>query len=223
MKTHLQFYNEVDELLGKQLGDQAFADRLALRIAALSSFGVSPEIDEAKLTEAARPAPILPPPVRGFKFGKTSLERIDSGPMKPELAAVFKLAITLSTQDFTMLEVRRTHERQRKLLAEGATRTLKSKHLVQPDGFVWAGDAGAWNNGTVTWGFDDYYEIVQAMDEAATRLGYAEHVRWGGIWDMVVADYGGITPSLYKEAIEAYKIRHKGPDFLDGPHFEWVA
>lgn len=158
-----------------------------------------------------------------YALGATSLKRLDDGPIKPELGATIRLAITLSTQDFNVLEVLRSFARQQQLVAEGSSRTLKSKHLKQPDGFVWAGDLGAWNNGTVTWGFDDYFEIVQAMDKAATRLGYAKNIRWGGIWDMVLADYGGDLVSLYKQAIEGYKVRHVGKDFLDGPHFEWVA
>jgi peptidoglycan L-alanyl-D-glutamate endopeptidase CwlK len=166
--------------------------------------------------------PPAPPPVRSnYKLGARSLERLES--LKPKLADVVKWAIKLTTQDFTVLETLRTLQRQKELLASGATRTLKSKHLMQSDGYCHAVDLGAWNDGAVTWGFHDYYEIVQAMDKAATEHGVAGNIRWGGIWDRTLGDFGGFKISDYEEAIEAYKIRHKGPDFLDGPHFEWVS
>lgn len=167
------------------------------------------------------PPPAPAPVPAGYKLGKRSLQRLE--PLKPKLADVVKRAIQLTTQDFTVLETLRTLQRQKELLASGATRTLKSKHLMQEDGYCHAVDLGAWNDGAVTWGFHDYYEIVQAMDKAATEFGVAGNVRWGGIWDRTLADFGGFKISDYEEAIEAYKVRHKGPDFLDGPHFEWVS
>jgi peptidoglycan L-alanyl-D-glutamate endopeptidase CwlK len=244
MKNHGKFTEETYALLRKNLGDQAFANRLAMEIVVLSRMGLAPEgmgspavnelvdylyrnpklfRDEALPAPAMAPIPMPPKPK--YSLSTESLAKMTSlvGRLHPKLAETVRLAITLTTQDFKVLEVYRTEARQRRLVESGASRTMKSKHLLQPDGFVHAVDLGAWNDGKVTWGFEDYLEIVQAMDAAATQLGYANHIRWGGIWDMVLADYGGVTPALYKKAIEEYKIRHAGPDFLDGPHFEWVA
>src|SRR3546814_9290907 len=60
------------------------------------------------------------------------------------------------------------------------------------------------------------------MDQAATELGLASKIRWGGAWDRVLSDFGGSIDS-YREECEAYAKRHPGKDFLDGPHFEWVG
>jgi peptidoglycan L-alanyl-D-glutamate endopeptidase CwlK len=190
------------------------------RISVKTANGILPD---ALFTDmVVQPAPIAPPPIAtGFVLGKTSVERLSY--CKLELQKCVRRAIQLTTQDFTVMETLRTLETQKKYLANGTTRTLKSKHLKQPDGTSWAVDLGAWNDGKVTWGFDDYFEIVQAMDKAATELGIADHIRWGGIWDMTLADYGGINLALYRSAVEGYKTRHAGSDFLDGPHFEWVA
>lgn len=213
------------------------------RIAAQTSKGVTPEICAAGKEQLLKAIVWMPesyfgegvavntdvPPANvlvqrdppRYKLGQKSLDRLEG--VHPSLVAVVKSAITITTQDFTVLEGLRTLSRQQELLKQGATRTLQSKHLKQSDGYGHAVDLGAWNNGKVTWDWDDYFEIVRAMDTAATKLGFAHRVRWGGIWDRVLMDYGGDLDSAYKEAVESYKIRHKGSDFLDGPHFEWVA
>jgi len=63
------------------------------------------------------------------------------------------------------------------------------------------------------------------MDQAATELGIAHLITWGGAWDRKLSDFGG-NERAYQAEVEAYKIRHPGKDFIDGPHFEiekgWV-
>jgi peptidoglycan L-alanyl-D-glutamate endopeptidase CwlK len=58
------------------------------------------------------------------------------------------------------------------------------------------------------------------MDLAATELGYANRIIWGGAWDKTLAQYGG-DASKYAEEVANYRRRNPGPDFIDGPHFEW--
>ncbi len=94
----------------------------------------------------------------------------------PKLAIVVELAITLTRQDFKVNEGLRTLERQRWLYASGRTRpgpkvtkTMKSKHLAQADGYSHAVDLlpypfKGWKD---VKGFD---EIKIAMLEAARRL-----------------------------------------------------
>ena len=48
----------------------------------------------------------------------------------PDLVKVVELAITLTTQDFRVIEGLRTHERQAHLVRKGASRTMKSRHLT---------------------------------------------------------------------------------------------
>jgi peptidoglycan LD-endopeptidase CwlK len=237
MKNHSEFYKQVRELFPNT------DPNLLLRISVLSASGVAPEgkgsepknklatmiyaLDDSFFIEGGKleveraiepPAPIKP---TIYMLGGTSRKKLET--LLPQLRQVVERAITLTTQDFTVLETDRTLAKQKEYLAKGATRTLKSKHLIQPSGFAHAVDLGAWINNAVSWDFDAYFAIVQAMDAAATQLGVAGNVRWGGIWDMVLSDFGGISTSLYAKAIEDYKVRHAGKDFLDGPHFEWVA
>src|SRR3546814_9111613 len=90
---------------------------------------------------------------------------------------------------------------------------MKSKHL---DGL--AVDLVPWV-GKPVWEWDRIYPIAFAMDQAATALGLASKIRWGGAWDRVLSDFGGSIDS-YRDECEAYAKRHPGKDFLDGPHFE---
>ena len=131
------------------------------------------------------------------------------------------LAITLTTQDFTVFQVLRSVEEQRENLREGTTRTMASKHLRQLDGKSHAADLVPWIKGAAVWDWGGCAAIAFAMDRAATQLGIANKIRWGGAWDRVLADFGG-TADAYMAEVAKYKTRHEGKDFIDGPHFEWV-
>jgi peptidoglycan L-alanyl-D-glutamate endopeptidase CwlK len=54
-------------------------------------------------------------------------------------------------------------------------------------------------------------------------------IRWGGVWDRQLDDYAPKTlssPDQYaaamKKAVYDYTVRHPGPDFIDGPHYEML-
>ena len=108
-----------------------------------------------------------------FKLGKKSLERLDG--VHPDLVAVVKLAITKTTVDFTVLEGLRTHERQKQLVASGASKTMKSRHLTGH-----AVDLGALIGGKVEWSWPLYDQIAVAMKAAAKELDI--EIEWGGDW-----------------------------------------
>ncbi len=42
---------------------------------------------------------------------------------------------------------------------------------------------------------------------------------WGAVRDRRMSQYGG-SPTALKTEVEAYKVRHPGPDFIDGPHYQ---
>lgn len=185
-----------------------------------TSGGVSPEGGRMEVTPAPTPAPPLSPvaivPVTensGFVFGKTSEKELIG--VHPELVEVTRFALRLSTQDFMVFDGIRSVEEQRRHVANGTSKTMKSKHL---DGL--AVDLVPWINGKPTWDWDGCYKIAYAMDQAATRLNCADRIVWGGAWDRTLAAFGN-NPEHYKQEVEAYKVRHPGPDFIDGPHFEW--
>lgn len=182
------------------------------------------EIDAiiARLIALKDPVVVVTTPViiSRYKLAQGSLNRLEG--VHPKLVEVVKLAITLTTQDFTVFEGLRTLERQKKLKADGFSQTLNSKHLKQPDGFGHAVDLVPWIDGHPKWDWDGCYKIAFAVDQAATQLGVANNIRWGGAWDRDLGDFGG-NAELYRKEVEAYAARHPGKDFLDGPHFEWKS
>lgn len=93
----------------------------------------------------------------------------------PDLAAVVKEAITITRQDFRVIEGVRTPERQRELVARGASRTMNSRHLTGH-----AVDLAAWEKGKISWHWSDYYPIAQAMMRASRHLKIP--IVWGGTW-----------------------------------------
>lgn len=244
-KPHGLFTQQLYDYLDKRMPTlgRVFNRDTAHEIVRMSRMGLLPEAAEIpsdspywpemrKLMEShvvsvadasAKPPPILAhdmAPVGKFAFGKTSLDRL-SHLMSP-LRDCFMLAITMSEVDMMMVQTIRSLAEQTRNVANGASRTMKSKHLPQADGFAHAGDVAAFVNGKISWEEKWYAEIAYAMDKAATKLGVAEHVRWGAAWDRVLSDFGG-NPIAYHNEANAYAKRHAGSDLIDMPHFEWVA
>lgn len=153
-----------------------------------------------------------------YVLGSRSLEKLRG--VHPRLINVVKRAIQLTKQDFAVTDGLRTAEQQRILVQRGASKTMRSKHLKQSDGFGHAVDLVPYINGGPRWEWEPIWNIAVAMDEAATELNVK--LIWGAIWDKSLMEYGG-GPAELKAAVEAYKKRHHGPDFLDGPHYQLVA
>lgn len=142
-----------------------------------------------------------------FKLSARSIGRIEG--VHPDLIRVVERAIRYSPYDFAVVEGLRTLARQRVLVAKGFSKTLHSKHLVQPDGYGHAVDIVAVGDldrdGDIdaqdrvrTWDRTIYTDISHAVLGAAVELGV--RVRWGG----------------------SFKTRDGRPWF-DGPHFEVVG
>lgn len=108
-----------------------------------------------------------------FRLGKRSRKNLEG--VHPDLVAVVERAIEITEVDFTVIEGMRTLKRQKQLWREGATRTLNSRHLTGH-----AVDIAAWVNGTVSWDWEYYYKIEDAMKQAAEELGV--DIEWGGDW-----------------------------------------
>ena len=108
-----------------------------------------------------------------YKLGPTSLLRLQD--VHPDLVKVVERAIQLSEIDFTVLEGRRTKERQAELLKAGATTTMNSRHLTGH-----AVDLGAFVGGEVRWDWPLYHKIAAAVKQAAKEVGVP--IEWGGAW-----------------------------------------
>ena len=148
----------------------------------------------------------------GFVLGPKSTRKL--GQVNSDLQAIVRRAINLTAQDFTVFEGLRTIERQRQLVATGMSKTLKSKHL---DGN--AVDLVPWINGVATWDWDGCRKIAIAMGTAARELNLDHRLVWGAVWDYPMSNYA-YDPQHIRAAMEEYKTRHAGPDFVDGPHYQ---
>ena len=104
--------------------------------------------------------------------------------VRPELAQVVVRAATISEVPFIVTEGLRTLERQTKLVAMGASKTMRSRHLTghAVDLAAWmdADGDGTVDGGEVRWDWPLYAKIAAAMKQAATELGVP--IEWGGDW-----------------------------------------
>lgn len=97
-----------------------------------------------------------------------------------DLVAVVCLAAEQSPVDFIVTEGLRTLDKQKALLAAGASRTLKSRHLRTTNGVCHAVDLAAMVDGEVRWDWPLYERIAMAMKSAAAELSVP--LEWGGDW-----------------------------------------
>lgn len=135
----------------------------------------------------------------------------------PSLVSVVTLAITYSTQDFTVQEGLRSLAQEKVNVANGVSKTLASKHLVQIDGYGHAVDLVPWVAGKPLWSWPLIYPIAVAMRRAATEKGVT--LIFGGVWDRHLNDLSADALGLQRD-VHDYTIRHPGPDLLDGPHYQ---
>ena len=108
-----------------------------------------------------------------YQLGQRSRERLQG--VHPDLVRVVERAIELTSVDFTVLEGLRTTERQKTLVAAGASKTMNSRHITGH-----AVDLGAYVDGQVDWSWPLYERIAAAMKLAAKELNIM--IVWGGDW-----------------------------------------
>lgn len=153
-----------------------------------------------------------------YALGSASIAHLQG--VHPQLVSCVNIAIGLSSQDFTVYEGLRTRSRQIVLVHQGFSKTMDSQHIPRADGLGHAVDLVPWIQGHPVWDWEGCYKIAMAMDEAATSMNIADKIRWGGAWDRRLSDFGG-SVDAYRGAVQLYQSRHVGPDFLDGPHYEY--
>lgn len=132
-------------------------------------------------------------------LGTRSLSRLEG--VHPDLVRVVKKAAALSDLDFTVLEGLRTVERQKQLVAQGASKTMNSRHITGH-----AVDLGVLIDGSVRWDWGLYLRLGEVM--RAASLNEKVPIRWGGTWKLLSAIEGPITAKILSRS------------FPDGPHFE---
>jgi peptidoglycan L-alanyl-D-glutamate endopeptidase CwlK len=107
-------------------------------------------------------------------LGPRSIARLQD--VHPDLVRVVRRAAALSSLDFTVLEGMRTLPRQKQLLAQGATRTLNSRHLTGH-----AVDLAPMIGGTVSWDWPLYDRLAKVVKAAADHEDVP--ITWGGDWE----------------------------------------
>ena len=106
-----------------------------------------------------------------YKLGTRSLQNLSG--VHPDLVDVVKLAITITEQDFTVIEGIRNINRQRELFKAGKSTTMNSRHITGH-----AVDMVPW---PVDWEDLERFEVVaEAMKQAAEELDIP--IVWGGDW-----------------------------------------
>lgn len=108
--------------------------------------------------------------MNNFKWSQRSKQNLSG--VHPDLVAVCNRALEITTQDMMVLEGVRNIGRQRKLVAQGKSKTMNSRHLT--------GHAVDLVPHPVSWDWEYFYPIADAMKQAAEELDIA--IVWGGDW-----------------------------------------
>jgi peptidoglycan LD-endopeptidase CwlK len=146
-----------------------------------------------------------------FKLSSRSLKNLEG--VDSQLIEVVQYAIELSKIDFGVTEGLRTTQRQRELVASGASQTMKSKHIEGK-----AVDLVAYIGKRVSWELNLYDDIAYAMKLAATEVGVP--IRWGAAWQLDdIRNWDGTMQDAMDDYINVRRSQGKRP-FIDGPHFE---
>ncbi len=156
-----------------------------------------------------------------YKLGKGSLKNLEG--VHPDLVWIVHYAIRTTSQDFTVTDGVRTIAEQTENVRRGVSQTMKSRHLIQPDGWGHAVDLVPWINGKARWELPACYKIMEAVRLASHARGRL--IRWGGAWVPLRDSDPLVAP---EKLVQAYAARKRGkgkPAFIDGPHYEmaWNA
>lgn len=105
-----------------------------------------------------------------FSWGTRSRQNLSG--VHPDLVAVCNRALEISEIDLTVIEGIRNINRQRELFKAGKSTTMNSRHLTGH-----AVDIAPW---PISWEWEDFYPIADAMKQAAEELDV--DLEWGGDW-----------------------------------------
>ena len=138
----------------------------------------------------------------GWKFGRLSEERLKM--LHPDLETVLRAALPHSPFDFGIGKSSiRTIEEQKRLVAEGRSRTMNSRHIPRvpinpsiygfsiPQAVSHAADLLVYRApGELSWEAADFTRVAEVVKRVAGEKGVT--IEWGGDWR----------------------------SFFDGPHFQ---
>lgn len=146
-----------------------------------------------------------------FKLSARSLRAMAG--VHGDLEAFVRHLIEVTPVDFCVIEGLRSVERQRELVASGASQTMNSRHITGH-----AVDLAAWV-GRIDWSMNLYYQIADAGIAVCRDYGFK--IRWGGAWARL-----DLTSMSASDLVNKYAAARRAtgrPAFIDGPHFELPA
>ena len=146
-----------------------------------------------------------------YKLSNRSLSRMEG--IDERMIEVVKVAIEHTKIDFGVTQGLRTIEEQEKLVAAGASKTMKSKHI---DGL--AVDLMAYVDGRGCWELNVYDEIADAMKIGAEQCDVP--IRWGAAWHIAdIRNWDGTMEDAMNDYVDTRRSQGRRP-FIDAPHFE---
>lgn len=113
-----------------------------------------------------------------YKFSARSRRKLQG--VHPDLIRVIDRAMSFQIMDFSILEGLRSIERQKRLVSQGASKTLNSKHLLQETGYGHAIDIAPY---PIDWQDHSRFYILNGIMRAAAEIEGVS-VRTGADWDM---------------------------------------
>ena len=102
-----------------------------------------------------------------FKLSKRSLGKLEG--VHPILVETVKKAIEISLVDFGVIYGVRDLAEQKRLYEAGRSQTMRSKHLIQEDGYSHAVDLMAFDGKNPSWDIVMYDDIADAMMMASKQ------------------------------------------------------
>lgn len=146
-----------------------------------------------------------------YQLSQRSLSRLEG--VDERLIKVVCRAIEITDTDFGVIQGLRTIEEQKALVAKGASKTMKSKHL---EGL--AVDLMAFIDGRGCWELSVYDNIADAMKQAAIEEEVP--IRWGAAWNIPdIREWEGTMEEAMNHYVDTRRSEGKRP-FIDAPHFE---
>lgn len=139
-----------------------------------------------------------------YRFSANSLDNLVG--VHPKLVDVVMDVMAMQVMDFSVKEGVRTTEKQQEYFSKGVTKTLKSKHLKQKDGYGWAVDL-----------------YPSPVDMAAVNKGNAKEIaRFGVIAGLMFACASARGVKIIWGGDWNKDGRTLDHSFFDAPHFELV-
>ena len=151
-----------------------------------------------------------------YKLSGRSLNKLEG--VHPTMVDTVKRAIELSKVDFGVIYGVRSLAEQKRLYEAGRSQTMKSKHLIQEDGYSHAVDLMAFDGKNPSWDIVMYDDIADAMKAAALKTG--AKICWGAAWHLDdITKWDGTMEQAMNAYIDLRRSQSRRP-FIDGPHFQ---